>query len=144
MVFFKVRIFLYGKFVGILDLIGCLNIFKLDGNGCFFTFIVCGERGNGKEINNIYFVERNLLDDIVDFIWWFDYVCIVVKKDGVLIMFDVINGKKLFENDFMFFMFVVERINYFLGNLFVLDISLFKENKNFVEYLEVNYIFDVE
>ncbi|KAL9237446.1 hypothetical protein vseg_011993 [Gypsophila vaccaria] len=135
----KVLVSPHGKFVGALDLKGCLNIFRLNDNRSSVSLSVCGETGDNAATTRTE--DKNLFDDIVDFTWWSDRVCTIVKKGGATTMLDVISHRKVLDKDLMFSLAVVERTSPFLGKVFVLDVPLVKENSPDIS--EPSYVHDL-
>ncbi|XP_074291761.1 MAG2-interacting protein 2 [Silene latifolia] len=137
----KVLISPQGKFIGALDLNGCLNIFKLDDNRSSLSLCVSGETGNNATTSNTYSADTNLFDDVIDFTWWSDHVCSIVKKGGTSTMTDVISRQKLLDNELMFSLAVMERAKHILGKVFVLDVPLAREDLR--DRSETRYVHDI-
>ncbi|KAH9606498.1 hypothetical protein KSS87_016442 [Heliosperma pusillum] len=137
----KVLISPQGKFIGALDLNGCLNIFKLDDNHSSLSLCVSGESGNNAASSNTYSVDITLFDDVIDFTWWSDHVCSIVKKGGTSTMTDVISLQKVLDNDLMFSLAVMERAKHLLGKVFVLDVPLAGEDLH--DRSETRYVHDI-
>ncbi|KAK9665193.1 hypothetical protein RND81_14G096400 [Saponaria officinalis] len=137
----KVLVSPHGKFIGALDLRGCLNIFRLNDNRSSVSLSVCGETGNSAAITSTYSADINFFDDVIDFTWWSDRVCTVVKKGGTTTMLDVISRQKLLDKDLMFSLAVVERTKHFLGKVFVLDVPLVREKSP--DSSEASYVHDI-
>lgn len=112
----KVLISPQAKFIATLDVIGCFHIFKLDKEG----FSLSNVSSRGQEI----------ISDNVDFTWWSDHVLAIAKRTGVLVMFDILNGLKLKESDPVYTAPVLERVQLFEGNLFLLESVSSGERKN--------------
>lgn len=114
--YLKVLISPQAKFIATLDVTGCLHIFKLDKEGFSLSN---WSRGGG-----------DILSDSVDFTWWSDHVLAIAKRTGILVMFDILNGSKLKENDTVYSTPVLERVQQFQGNLFLLESMSSGERKN--------------
>ncbi|KAA8544424.1 hypothetical protein F0562_022436 [Nyssa sinensis] len=123
----KVLISPRGKFVATVDLRGCLAIFKLDEERCSVSKFSCAEQ-YGFQVMNDTSRRRESLNDIVDFTWWSDYILTLAKRSGIVTMLDILNGIKLMENDPVFSLPILERVQQFPGNIFLLESTSSEEN----------------
>ncbi|GAB2265039.1 hypothetical protein Dimus_000106 [Dionaea muscipula] len=108
------------KFIAALDVRGCLTIFKLDEDLHSLLIIDCGENHNTEITNNVSTTQRKCLDDIVDFTWWSDYILTLVKRSGVVSMFNIISGKESLVDDHVYSMPSLERLENSVGVVFLL------------------------
>ncbi|GAB4826167.1 hypothetical protein Ancab_009034 [Ancistrocladus abbreviatus] len=116
----KVLISPKANFIATLDLTGCLNVFKLEGDCCSISSFSCGDRGYSGMTNKSA-IGREFLVDIIDFTWWSDHILTLARRSGVVTMFNIISGKKVLENDPVFSMPIIERIQWIEGEVFLLD-----------------------
>ncbi|KAB2598829.1 hypothetical protein D8674_001749 [Pyrus ussuriensis x Pyrus communis] len=121
LVYPKVLISPQAKFVGTLDVTGCLHVFKLDKECSSLSNFICGERCGSEVTNNLSSGEGEYLSDIVDFTWWSDHILTFAKRCGVVTMLDILSGLKIQENGTVYSKPVIDRINLFQGNLFLLE-----------------------
>ncbi|KAL8140599.1 hypothetical protein V2J09_006620 [Rumex salicifolius] len=132
----KVLISHQGNYVAILDLRGCTYVFKLDMYSSSFSALACGERSSSMMTDNRSTTKNRYLDDIIDFTWWSDHVLVLAIKGGSVIMYDVINGRKIGENDSTYCMPALERILKAEGEVFVLNSRLGEESRNCARSLD--------
>ncbi|OVA20645.1 Secretory pathway Sec39 [Macleaya cordata] len=111
------------KYVAVLDLTGKLDVFNLDDGRCSLSIIAL----DGK---------RNCLNDIADFTWWSDRILILAKMTGVVTMLDILSGMKLLENDPVFSMPVLERVQQCQGCVFLLESSSSEERDSHVSHIQ--------
>ncbi|XP_028099508.1 MAG2-interacting protein 2 [Camellia sinensis] len=124
----KVIISPQGKFVATLDLRGCLVIFKLDNERSSLSNLSCGETFDSQVASNMSTRGRESLNNAVDFTWWSDYILVLVKGNGIVTMIDILSGNKLLEKDPLYSMPILERVQQFPGNLFLLESTLSEES----------------
>ena len=125
----KVLISPHGKFVATLDLIECLDIFKLDGECCSLSSFAYGMRNDSQETDNLSNEVGKFLNGIVDFTWWSDHTLVLAKKSGTVIMFDILSSIKLMGNDHVYSMPVSERVQQFQRQSFLLESTSSEEKK---------------
>ncbi|XP_019416845.1 PREDICTED: MAG2-interacting protein 2 isoform X1 [Lupinus angustifolius] len=116
----KVLISPQGTFVSTLDLTGRLNIFKLDKKGFTLSWFVLGDRNDSPMSDNLSNGGRKYFVDCMDFTWWCDHILVIVDRNGVVMLIDILNGSKLQEEDPAFFLPVLERARNYKGCLFLL------------------------
>ncbi|RVW14510.1 MAG2-interacting protein 2 [Vitis vinifera] len=126
----KVLISPHGKFVATLDLTGCLDIFKLDGECCSLSSFAYGMRNDAQETDNLSNEVGKFLNGIVDFTWWSDHTLVLAKRSGTVIMLDILSGIKLLGNDPVYSMPVLERVQQFQGQFFLLESTSSEEKHN--------------
>lgn len=117
----KVLISPQAKFIATLDIMGCLHIFRLDKEFFSLSSFTSKERLGSQVTNNFSNGGREVLSDILDFTWWSDHVLTIAKRTGILTMLDILDGSKLQENDPVYSMAVLERMQQFQGKLFILE-----------------------
>ncbi|KAK9292568.1 hypothetical protein L1049_020542 [Liquidambar formosana] len=140
----KVLISPQGKFVASLDLTGCLEIFKLDKECCSLSSFACRERCDSQVTVNLSNGGRKSLSDVVDFTWWSDYVLTIAKRSGIVTMLDILTGTKLLENDPVYSLPVLERVQQFQGHLFILESTSSKAGYNSSNHRETGDTHHVE
>ncbi|KAM1126998.1 hypothetical protein ACFX2B_041600 [Malus domestica] len=121
LVYPKVLISPQAKFVATLDVTGCLHIFKLDKESFSLSNFTCRERCKSQVTDNLSSGEGEYLIDIVDFTWWSDHILTFAKRCGVVTMLHILSGLKVQENETVYSKPVIDRINLFQGNLFLLE-----------------------
>ncbi|CAK9146529.1 unnamed protein product [Ilex paraguariensis] len=110
-----------GKFVATLDLRGCLFTFKLGEEQCSLSNFPCGERYKSQVTDDTSSKEWQSLNDVVDFTWWSDNILTIAKRSGTITMLDILSGVKLLENEPVYSMPILERVQQFPGHLFLLE-----------------------
>lgn len=118
-----------GKFVATLDITGCLHIFKLDKESCLLSSFVGRERLGSQATNTLSNGQDELLSDIVDFTWWSDHIITLAKRGGIITMLDIFTSLKLQANDPVYLMPVLERVQQFQGQIFVIESKSSEERK---------------
>ncbi|MBA0588317.1 hypothetical protein Gorai_001429, partial [Gossypium raimondii] len=114
----KVSISPKGDYIAALDMNGCLHIFKLDKETYSVTnFAFQGRTNSDGPLNAC----TDILVDIVDFTWWSDHVLTLAKQSGFVAMLDIVSGLKLIENEPVYSMPVLERVQKFEGHIFLLE-----------------------
>ncbi|XP_057950810.1 MAG2-interacting protein 2 isoform X2 [Malania oleifera] len=126
----KVLISPQGKFVATLDLIGCLEIFKLDEEFCSLSKFSYGKQYGSQVTDNLSNGRSKSLSGNADFIWWSDHILALANTSGSVAMLDIISGMKLLEDD-VYSMPVLERGQRFQGQCFLLESTLPEGRKNF-------------
>lgn len=126
----KVLISPQAKFVATLDVTGCLHIFKLDKDCFSLSNFTCRERCESELTNNLSSGEGEHLSDIVDFTWWSDHILAFAKRSGIVTMLDILSGLKVQENGTIYSKPIIERINMFQGNIFLLETISSEERSN--------------
>ncbi|PPR94110.1 hypothetical protein GOBAR_AA26566 [Gossypium barbadense] len=114
----KVSISPKGDYIAALDMNGCLHIFKLDKETYSVTNFAFQARTNSDRPLNAC---TDIVVDIVDFTWWSDHVLTLAKQSGFVAMLDIVSGLKLIENEPVYSMPVLERVQKFEGNIFLLE-----------------------
>ncbi|CAN6709321.1 unnamed protein product [Malus baccata var. baccata] len=133
LVYPKVLISPQAKFVGTLDVTGCLHVFKLDKECSSLSNFICRERCESEVTDNLSSGEGEYLSDIVDFTWWSDHILTFAKRCGVVTMLDILSGLKVQENGTVYSKPVIDRINLFQGNLFLLETLSSEERSDSME-----------
>lgn len=110
-----------GKLVATLDLRGSLAAFKVKDENCSISKISYQENLNLQQSDNKSTEEREWLNDVVDFTWWSDNILTLAKRGGTTIMFDIISGVRLSKSDLVYSMPVLERVQQFPRQVFVLE-----------------------
>lgn len=139
----KVLISPQGKFIATLDITGCLEIFKMDKEYSSFSSFACGQRCDSQATVNLSNGVGKSLTDIVDFTWWSDYILTLAKRSGIVTMLDIRSGAKLLQNDPVYFLPVLERVQQFQGHLFLLE-STSEESHNSTTNRETSDLHHVE
>ncbi|KAJ4975918.1 hypothetical protein NE237_001024 [Protea cynaroides] len=116
----KVLISPLGKYVAVLDLTGGLDVFSLDIEQCSLSVIECGQRNN-SHTTSILSGKGKFYNDVVDFTWWSDNIIVLAKRSGVVTMIDVLSGIKCMENEPVFAVSVLERVQQHQGFIFLLE-----------------------
>ncbi|RVW88962.1 MAG2-interacting protein 2 [Vitis vinifera] len=140
----KVLISPHGKFVATLDLTGCLDIFKLDGECCSLSSFAYGMRNDAQETDNLSNEVGKFLNGIVDFTWWSDHTLVLAKRSGTVIMLDILSGIKLLGNDPIYSMPVLERVQQFQGQFFLLESTSSEEKHNISTHGETGDLHHIE
>lgn len=140
----KVLISPHGKFVATLDLTGCLNIFKLDGECCSLSSFACGKRNDLQQTDNLSNEVGKFLNDIVDFTWWSDHTLVLAKRSSSVTMLDILGGRKLLGNDPVYSMPVLERAQLFQGQFFLLESTSSKERQTISRHSETGDMHFIE
>lgn len=107
----KVVISPLGTLVATLDVNGDLHIFKLD----YDRLSIVSVTFSGKMDH------RNLFNDVADFTWWSDQILALAKRNGALIMVDVLRGLKIKDKSHVYSLPVLERVNEVGGQLFIVE-----------------------
>lgn len=108
-----------GTFVATLDMSGDLHVFRADFESLSLSSASFGEE---QEL-------RDFLSDIVDFTWWSDQILTLAKRNGGLLMVDVISGLKVKDNNHAYHIPVLERSAKLEGQIFLVD-TTYKEGPN--------------
>ncbi|XP_042492320.1 MAG2-interacting protein 2 isoform X2 [Macadamia integrifolia] len=119
----KVLISPLGKYVAVLDLMGGLDVFSLDSELCSLSIIECGQR-NYSHTTSILSGREKFYNDVVDFTWWSDEILVLARRIGVVTMIDIPSGVKRMENDPVFTVSVLERVQQCQGFVFLLESTL--------------------
>ncbi|KAJ4775020.1 neuroblastoma-amplified sequence protein [Rhynchospora pubera] len=120
----KVQISPQGKYVATLDSVGSLKLFKLESN-----------------LNSLSYhssPKGEYLESIVDMTWWGEGILTLATKPGNVFLYDVIDNKKVSQNDAMVSMPLVEGIKHQPGCVLVLESQ--RQGENFwslVSFCEV-------
>ncbi|XP_039058992.1 MAG2-interacting protein 2-like [Hibiscus syriacus] len=117
----KVLISPQEAYIATLDTNGCLHLFKLDKETYLVTKFSFQERTNSEVTDRSLNVCTDILVDIVDFTWWSGHILTLAKRSGVVTMLNIVSGMKLIENDPVYSMPVLERVQKFEGNIFLLE-----------------------
>ncbi|GAV82820.1 Sec39 domain-containing protein [Cephalotus follicularis] len=117
----KVLISPLGKYVATLDVSGCLHVFKLDKESCLLIKPAFRESFDSQAKNNIPNGGTEFLCDIVDFTWWSDHILTLAKRSGSVSFLDILSDSKLQENDHVYSLPVLERVQKLQGCLFLLE-----------------------
>jgi hypothetical protein len=117
----KVLISPLGKFVATLDISGCLHIFKMDKESRSLLIFAGEEKLGSQGTSNLTNGQNELLSDVVDFTWWSDHIMTIAKRGGTVTMLDIVTGLKFQEDDHLYSIIVLDRIQQFQGHIFVLD-----------------------
>ncbi|KAL0299713.1 UNVERIFIED_CONTAM: MAG2-interacting protein 2, partial [Sesamum radiatum] len=88
-----------GNFVASLDMEGCLSTFQFDEGKCSFSKLSDVKSCNSEATIDISSTGTGFLHDIVDFTWWSDEILTVAKRNGNIIMVDILNEVNISEND---------------------------------------------
>ena len=107
---------------------GCLHIFKLDKESCSVTNFAVRGRTNSQVTDKLLNGCAEIFVDIVDFTWWSDHILTLAKRSGFVTMLDILSGLKLIENEPVYSMPVLERVQQFEGYIFLLE-SLSSEDR---------------
>ncbi|KAK8658359.1 hypothetical protein V6N13_036567 [Hibiscus sabdariffa] len=110
-----------GNYIAALDMNGYLHIFKLDKESCSVTNFAFEVRTNSQVTNKRLNECSENLADIVDFTWWSDHILTLGKRNGYVMMLDILSGLKLLENEPVYSQPILERVQQFEGYLFVLE-----------------------
>ena len=116
----KVLISPRGNYIATLDMNGCLHIFKLDKESCSVTNFAVRGRTNSQVTDKLLNGCAEIFVDIVDFTWWSDHILTLAKRSGFVTMLDILSGLKLIENELVYSMPVLERVQQFEGYIFLL------------------------
>ncbi|WRX17057.1 Sec39 domain - like 1 [Theobroma cacao] len=117
----KVLISAHGDYIAALDMNGCLHIFELDKESCSVTNFSFGGRANSQVTDKLLNGCSEILIDIVDFTWWSDHILTLAKRRGFVTMLDILSGLTLIEDEPVYSMPVLERVQQFKGYLFLLE-----------------------
>ncbi|XP_072965166.1 MAG2-interacting protein 2 isoform X1 [Typha angustifolia] len=126
----KVTISPQGKHLAVLDLIGNIDVLKLDGELYSLSFYSFPDKQFAHMPNNSILEKKNLLADNVDVSWWTDRILVLAKKSGSVIMYDIINGTSISVSDPIFSMPIIERAKHRQGFIFVLEATTSEEMEN--------------
>lgn len=110
-----------GKYVASLDLMGRIDIFNVDSELYSLSNFASVEKCDSQRAHKLLLGSGEFLNDIVDFTWWSDHVLIIAKRSGLVTMFDIPSGMKCLENDLVFSMPILERVQQCQGCVFLLD-----------------------
>ncbi|GMI71624.1 MAG2-interacting protein 2 [Hibiscus trionum] len=124
----KVLISPQEAYIATLDMNGCLHLFKLDKETYLVTNFAFQDRTNSGVTDRSLNVCKDILVDIVDFTWWSNHILTFAKRSGFVTMLDIVSGMKLIENEPVYSMPVLERVQKFEGNIFLLE-SLSSEDR---------------
>ncbi|XVF10128.1 hypothetical protein REPUB_Repub07fG0156400 [Reevesia pubescens] len=124
----KVLISPRGDYIATLDMNGCLHIFKLDKESWSVSNFAFRGRTDSQVTDKLSNGCPEILVDIVDFTWWSDHILTLAKQSGFVSMVDILSGLKLIENEPVYSMPVLERVQQFKGYLFLLE-SLSSEDR---------------
>ncbi|XP_008807443.2 MAG2-interacting protein 2 isoform X1 [Phoenix dactylifera] len=116
----KVAISPQGKYVTTLDLNGCLNVFKLDSEVYSLSLLPIAEREHQHISDYLASGKKKYFNDIIDVSWWADHILTFAKKSGSLIMYDIIRGMEVMEND-QISVSIIERVEHRQGFVFILE-----------------------
>ncbi|XP_076915022.1 MAG2-interacting protein 2-like [Bidens hawaiensis] len=94
------------QFVATLDLRGCLTIYKLNDE---------------DSLSEVYFKEKNELNNTTDFTWWMDHIIVIANRSGKITMYDVNTGVKVLENGYQYSLPILERVPSSPGCIFILE-----------------------
>ncbi|KAK8560980.1 hypothetical protein V6N13_026415 [Hibiscus sabdariffa] len=108
-------------YIATLDMNGCLHLFKLDKETYLVTNFAFQERINSGVTDRSLNVCTDILVEIVDFTWWSGHILTLAKRSGFVTMLDIVSGMKLIENEPVYSMPVLERLQKFEGNIFLLE-----------------------
>ncbi|XP_043694839.1 MAG2-interacting protein 2 [Telopea speciosissima] len=111
-----------GKYVAVLDLMGGLDVFSLDSEQCSLSIIECGQMSY-SHTTSILSGRGKFYNDVVDFTWWSDDILVLAERSGVVTMIDILSGVKCMENDPVFTVSVLERVQQHKGFVFLLTSS---------------------
>ncbi|WCJ32440.1 hypothetical protein M5689_013862 [Euphorbia peplus] len=110
-----------GNFVATLDIAGYLHIFQLDKVHSSLSSFSGGERSGSQMINGSANINKELLSDNVDFTWWSDHIVTLARRGGIMIMLNILTGTRIQENDSIFSMPILDRVQRLQGHLFLLE-----------------------
>ncbi|KAK8518348.1 hypothetical protein V6N12_017498 [Hibiscus sabdariffa] len=117
----KVLISPQEAYIATLDMNGYLHLFKMDKETYLVTNFAFQERINSGVTDRSLNVCTDILVDIVDFTWWSGHILTLAKRSGFVTMLDIVSGMKLIENEPVYSMPVLERVQKFEGNIFLLE-----------------------
>ncbi|KAL6541474.1 hypothetical protein OROGR_010960 [Orobanche gracilis] len=110
-----------GHYIASLDWEGCLVIFQFDEETCSFSKLYDDESCNSKGTNVMSSCGEEFLHDIVDFTWWSDNVFVVAKRNGTIVMVDILSHVIVSESDLAYSMPLLERAQQCPGLIFLLE-----------------------
>ncbi|KAK4277597.1 hypothetical protein QN277_015572 [Acacia crassicarpa] len=126
----KVLISTEGTFIATLDLSGSLQIFELDKERFTLSRFVRGKGEDLPDPDDLSKGGRASFMDIMDFTWWSDHIITCVKKSGVVVLIDILDGSKVQEDDPAYFMPALEKAPASKGYQFLLASSSCQEHNN--------------
>ncbi|XP_011075933.1 MAG2-interacting protein 2 isoform X2 [Sesamum indicum] len=112
-----------GNFVASLDMEGCLSTFQFDEEKCSFSKLSDVKSCNSEATIDISSTGTGL-HDIVDFTWWSDEVLTVAKRNGNVVMVDILNEVNISENDLAYSLPLLESAQQSPGLVFLLENTL--------------------
>ncbi|KAL5982892.1 hypothetical protein ACLOJK_016971 [Asimina triloba] len=124
----KVAISPLGNYIASLDLTGNLYIFRVDGGLKSVSVVFCGESCYPELANLKLLSRRKCLSGITDFSWWSDHILFLAKRTGAVTIFNIHQGREFTENDLLFSIPVMERVQEYHGCVFLLDCT-FQERR---------------
>ncbi|CBI23051.3 unnamed protein product, partial [Vitis vinifera] len=95
-------------------------------------------------IDNLSNEVGKFLNGIVDFTWWSDHTLVLAKRSGTVIMLDILSGIKLLGNDPVYSMPVLERVQQFQGQFFLLESTSSEEKHNISTHGETGDLHHIE
>ncbi|KAK4431298.1 MAG2-interacting protein 2 [Sesamum alatum] len=113
-----------GNFVASLDMQGCLSTFQFDEEKCSFSKLSDVKSCNSQATIDTSSSRTGFLHDIVDFTWWSDEVLTVAKRNGNVIMVDILNQVNISENDLTYSLPLLESAQQSPGLVFLLENTL--------------------
>ncbi|GAB2249707.1 hypothetical protein Droror1_Dr00013066 [Drosera rotundifolia] len=122
------------KFIAALDIRGYLTIFKIKEDFRSLLIIDTGEKSKS---------EFTCLDDVVDFTWWSDHILTLARRGGAISMFNIIDRKESLEDDRVYSMPILERIEHSVGVIFILHSTSPEGTHISVDGSELSSFYDI-
>lgn len=140
----KVVISLQVNFVATLDVRGRLHIFKVDKECFSLSSFACRGIYDSKVTDSLSNGGGNFVSDVVDFTWWSDHIIAFVKRSGIVTMLDILSGSNFQQDDTVYSMPMLERVQKFPGHIFLLESTLSEERYNVSNSEKTNDLHRVE